>query len=356
VSSASNPARASELIDPLVGKRLLGRYLVEALLGRGGQCAVFRVVDAQRDERLAMKVLAPQLAHIPDARARFQREASCGTRISHPNVAKVFVVGELEDGAPYFVMELLEGPALGSVLENGPIPLRRTIEIGGQILAGLGAAHALGIAHRDIKPDNIMLARNGRRDVVKIVDFGIAADEHAVRKLTMPGIAFGTPQYLSPEMAMGLPADARSDVYSVAVVLFEMVTGRLPFEGESLQSLLAAHTTQAPPPPSRIAPFAKLPAAFDELVARAMSKGPSDRFQTAEEMRAALLACDPGTQGRRLAWVSFSIVALAVLTLVGFWWSSRQQAPVTAEEPVASPAKTPPPKVTKAPKKRRHAR
>jgi serine/threonine protein kinase len=306
---------ASDLLDPLVGTTIARRYELEQLLGRGGLCAVYRAKDQKSDRKVALKVLPAEMAQNSEMLARFQREATTGTRIEHPNVVTVLDKGELPDGGRYLVMELLEGGSVADALDHGAMPVRRAARITAQVLGGLQAAHALGIVHRDIKPENIMLSSDDTGELAKIVDFGIASNDKAAFKLTTAGIAFGTPEYISPEMATGLQVDARADLYSVGIVLYQLVTGKLPFVNKDKKLLLAAHAYEVPKPPRSLTP--KLPPAVEAVILKAIEKLPEQRFSTAAEMRAALVAAaaPPRRSGAAIA------VALGAATAaLAAWW------------------------------------
>jgi serine/threonine protein kinase len=272
----------------LVGKLIANRYLVADAIGAGGLCTVYRAEDLRRGRDVAVKVLPADKAQHKELAARFGREVTTAKRIDHPNVATIIDSGAIEDGALYLVMELLQGTLLSSALEKGRLPTARALIIARQMLVGLGEAHRLGIVHRDVKPQNVMLVDVNGLEVVKLFDFGIASNDRAALKLTAPGTAFGTPEYIAPEQAMGQKVDARADVYGVGVVLFEMATGRLPFESADDLGYLRAHIKQPPPAPSSVAPDAQLSRAFDTLVLRALQKEPEARFETAEAMIAAI--------------------------------------------------------------------
>jgi serine/threonine-protein kinase len=257
---------------------------------------------------------------VPQIAARFQREVVTCKRIRHPNVVGISDTGTLTDGAQYLVMELLEGCDLAKVLADGPLPVARALTLTRQILLGLEAAHARGIAHRDIKPENIVLVQERGQETVKLVDFGIASNDRAAFKLTVAGIGFGTPEYISPEMAMGLPADARADLYSVGVVLFQMVTGRLPFPAHEVNQLLRAHIQKAPPSPRAIAPEARIPVELEAVILRAMAKLPEERFQSSAAMRQALEAVPLSRSSRRRGPLWLVLVLLAGFSLLGAWW------------------------------------
>jgi serine/threonine-protein kinase len=304
----------------LVGKLIANRYLVGELLGAGGLCVVHRAEDLRRQRDVAVKVLPPEKAQVKEFAARFQREVTTAKRIDHPNVAAISDSGELPDGGMFLVMELLQGTLLSNALGHGRLAPRRALVIARQMLVGLDQAHRLGVTHRDVKPQNVMLIDVNGLETVKLFDFGIAANERAAMKLTAPGTAFGTPEYISPEMAMGQGVDARADVYSVGVVLFEMLTGRLPFVGRDDIGYLRAHIKEIPPPPSAVAPDAGISSAVDALVARALQKAPEARFASAEEMIAAIDAAAGHrpleSRRRSLVW-AVVLVLLAIALVVG---------------------------------------
>ena len=305
----------------LVGKLIANRYLVGEVLGAGGLCIVHRAEDLRRQRDVAIKVLPPEKAQVKELAARFQREVTTAKRIDHPNVAAITDSGELPDGGMFLVMELLQGTLLSNALGHGRLPPARALVIARQMLVGLGQAHRLGVTHRDVKPQNVMLIDVNGLETVKLFDFGIAANDRAAMKLTAPGTAFGTPEYISPEMAMGQKVDARADVYGVGVVLFEMLTGRLPFVCKDDIGYLRAHIKDTPPAPSTVAPDAGLSPAVDALVVRALQKDPEARFASADEMIAAIDAAaghKPLEAGRRpLAWVAVVLVVLAIALVVG---------------------------------------
>ncbi len=313
----------------LFGSTIAGRYRIDSLVGRGGLCAVYRADDTRDHKRVAVKILPAEQAAAPEMARRFQREATTGKRIQHENVVAVTDSGALPDGALFLVMELLDGRPLSSVLEGGRrIAAPRALAIARQILTGLGAAHKMGITHRDVKPENVFLVGEPGAERVKLLDFGIASNERAALKLTAAGVAFGTPEYISPEMAMGLETDPRADLYSVGVVLFQMVTGRLPFLSKELKELLHAHAEEAPPSLRAVAPEARVLPEVEALVLRAMQKVPSDRFDSAEAMIAAIDALGP--RRRRWPLAAAAVVALAALAGGAWWWTQRAPEPSSA--------------------------
>lgn len=266
-----------------------GRYQLRDLLGEGGMASVHLAYDAVLDRQVAIKTLHTELGREQAFRERFRREAQAVAKLTHTNIVSVFDTGEDElDGmtTPYIVMEYIEGRPLGSVLEEGirqqgAMPADKALKITADVLAALEISHEMGLVHRDIKPGNVMMTKRG---VVKVMDFGIArAMQSGVTSMTQTGMVVGTPQYLSPEQALGRGVDARSDLYSVGIMLFQLVTGRLPFDADSPLAIAYAHVQEEPPIPS--ATNRALPPAVDALVSRALKKNPNERFPTAESMR-----------------------------------------------------------------------
>ncbi|MGW3007911.1 protein kinase domain-containing protein [Streptomyces sp. NPDC001219] len=266
-----------------------GRYQLRDLLGAGGMASVHLAYDTVLDREVAIKTLHTELGREPAFRERFRREAQSVAKLTHTNIVSVFDSGEDElDGGmvPYIVMEYVAGQPLRSDLDTdiaqvGAMPTDKALKITGDVLAALEVSHEMGLVHRDIKPGNVMLNKRG---VVKVMDFGIArAMQSGVTSMTQTGMVVGTPQYLSPEQALGRGVDARSDLYSVGILLFELVTGQLPFDADSPLAIAYAHVQEEPPVPSSI--NSSLPPAVDALVARALKKNPNERFPTAEAMR-----------------------------------------------------------------------
>ncbi|MFE9251978.1 protein kinase [Streptomyces sp. NPDC007088] len=266
-----------------------GRYQLRDLLGEGGMASVHLAYDSVLDRQVAIKTLHTELGREPAFRERFRREAQAVAKLTHTNIVSVFDTGEDDlDGTttPYIVMEFVEGLPLGSVFEQdvarfGAMPTDKALKITGDVLAALEISHEMGLVHRDIKPGNVMLTKRG---VVKVMDFGIArAIQSGVTSMTQTGMVVGTPQYLSPEQALGRGVDARSDIYSVGIMLFQLLTGRLPFDADSPLAIAYAHVQEEPVAPSSL--NQSLPPAVDALVARALRKNPNERFPTAESMR-----------------------------------------------------------------------
>ena len=271
--------------DPLVGTTLAERYLIVEQLGSGGMGAVYRAEHVHMKKSVAVKVLHRHMTTNQEVVARFEREAVAAGRIDHPNVAAATDFGRLPDGSFYLVLEYVEGKSLGLLMDQGPTDPVRALAITRQIADGLAAAHAAGIVHRDLKPDNVLLVdREGARDIVKVLDFGIAKvhleEGSGHRPLTQIGTIFGTPQYMSPEQGQGHTVDARSDLYAVGVLLYEMLAGKLPFDADDLVVLITRHVTEPPPPLP-----AAIPAPLRALVADLLAKKPAERVQSAAVLR-----------------------------------------------------------------------
>ncbi|MER5730987.1 protein kinase [Streptomyces sp. NPDC002138] len=270
-----------------------GRYQLRDLLGEGGMASVYLAYDSALDRQVAIKTLHSELGREQSFRERFRREAQAVAKLSHTNIVSVFDTGEGDlDGMlmPYIVMEYVEGQPLGSALQSditqyGAMPADKALKVTADVLAALETSHEMGLVHRDIKPGNVMMTKRG---VVKVMDFGIArAMQSGVTSMTQTGMVVGTPQYLSPEQALGRAVDARSDLYSVGIMLFQLLTGRLPFEADSPLAIAYAHVQEEPVTPSSI--NRAVTPAMDSLVARALKKNPNERFPTAAAMRDEVL-------------------------------------------------------------------
>ena len=285
---------ASKTDDPLVGTTLPGGYVIIELVGVGGMGRVYRAEQKTLGRTVAVKIVHPHLLGDESASARFITEARAASRLNHPNSVGVIDFGKTPQGQLYLVMEFLRGRDLARVTyEDGYLSFTRIVDVMCQVLAALDEAHHLGIIHRDLKPENIVLepTRSGG-DFVKVVDFGLAKMrvDAAVTGITLPGLVCGTPDYMAPEQGRGDPIDARSDIYACGVILFQLLTGRLPFEAESPTQVVLMHLTAAPPNPRVIAPERDIPQALVDVTLKVLSKSAKDRYQSAEDLVAALRA------------------------------------------------------------------
>ena len=267
--------------DTLINQVFDGRYRVVSKLGAGGMADVYLAEDQELGRRVAIKILNDRHAHDEQFVERFRREAKNAARLSHPNIVSIYDRGEAE-GTYYIAMEFLDGRTLKElILSRGPSPISVAIDYTRQILAAIGFAHRNGIVHRDIKPHNVIVGPDGR---VKVTDFGIARS--GASQMTEAGSIIGTAQYLSPEQARGAPVDETSDLYSVGIVLYEMLTGEVPFTGETPLEIAMKHLSTVPEPPSKLRP--EIPHDLDLIVLRALAKDPADRYENADEMDADL--------------------------------------------------------------------
>src|SRR5215213_901336 len=281
--------------DRLLGQVLAGKYRIEEKIDEGGMGCVYRATHVLMEKTVAVKVLHPALAADDKIVARFTREAKAASRISHPHAISVTDFGESENGIVYLVMEYLRGRTLKDISRGeGPLPLARVVEIVRQVSGALEAAHAEGVVHRDLKSDNIMLEETPGGDWAKVLDFGIAKIQQTAQSvhetdpgLTSPNLIIGTPQYMSPEQcSQASNIDARSDIYSFGVIIYEMLVGHVPFSGDSPTAIMMKHIQD--PPPSVLDERRDLPEEVGRVVARALAKRPEDRFQKAGDLAAAL--------------------------------------------------------------------
>src|SRR5215469_15243819 len=277
--------------------RLLGgRYELDGVVGRGGMAEVYRARDIRLDRIVAIKTLRADLAQDQIFQARFRREAQSAASLNHPSIVAVYDTGEdTSTGVPvpYIVMEFVDGRTVRDLMNEGHrLTPERSLEIISGVLRALEYSHQAGIVHRDIKPGNVMVNRNGD---IKVMDFGIArAMNDAQATMTQTAQVIGTAQYLSPEQARGERVDARSDLYSTGCLMYELLTGRPPFTGDSPVAIAYQHVRENPVPPSRIDP--SLPSWADSIVLKAMAKSPSDRYQSAAEMNADIQRAASGMQ------------------------------------------------------------
>ncbi len=275
----------------LVGSIIGERYHVLKKLGEGGMGQVYLAEHVKMGRKSAVKVMNPGMVHDADAISRFNREAANASRINHPNVAGIYDFGETSDGLIYLAMEFIEGESLTSLVEkNGALPPARAADIAKQAADGLSVAHDMGIVHRDLKPDNIMIAKNrDGTDCVKVVDFGIAKAAGAEnQKVTKTGLVVGTPEYMSPEQLAGDKLDGRSDVYSLALVAFNMLTGKLPFEGETAQESMIMRLTDEPKSLAMMKPDTSWTPEVQAVMGKALQRRVADRYQKAADFGVAL--------------------------------------------------------------------
>ncbi len=303
-------------------KALGKQFTVGDLLGEGGFAAVFRVRDKSQDRDVAVKVLDLGLTPSPGLAERFVREARTSGQLEHPHIVPIYKVGGYKNEVLYIVMRCVDGPSVRQLLERDQrLSVVDATRIARQVADALGYAHGRGIVHRDVKPDNVLLDASGH---VLVTDFGIAkaAQEASVSQLTTEGMVVGTPHYMSPEQATGERVDGRSDIYALGVVLYQMLAGTPPFEGESAQSVLMKQATVDPVPIRQLR--GEVPAALAAVIERMLAKDPADRYQTAEDVSRALVDALPGAardglhtrRGLAVGMVR-ALVALGVLAAVG---------------------------------------
>jgi Tol biopolymer transport system component len=336
----------------------LGPYEIQSPLGAGGMGEVYRARDTRLDRTVAIKILPSHLSSNPEALQRFDREARAVSSLNHPNVCQLYDVG-LQDGTSYLVMEYLEGETLADRLSKGPLPLDQVLKCGIEICEGLEKAHRSGVVHRDLKPGNIMLTKSG----AKLMDFGlakpvtpagpassgltltVATPQHP---LTMAGMVVGTFQYMAPEQLEGREADARSDIFALGAVLYEMVTGKRAFEGKTASSTIAAILASEPPPISTLQPLS--PMALEGTVKSCLAKDPDERLQTAHDVKLQLKWIQESGSSSRLAvalpparktwgrtgWVVAGLLLLALVG-TGAWWLRSRQAPLAMYFNIAAP-------------------
>src|SRR5215510_7444209 len=266
--------------DPFVGKVIDGRYEIQARVGEGGMGVVYKSRQISIDRVIALKMLNAQMAGDPTWVQRFYNEAKACSRLQHPNTIRMFDFGQTSDGRLFMTMEFLDGVSLRAALQQGPLAPQRVVKILIQCCASLAEAHSIGIIHRDIKPDNVFLLNMaGSPDFVKLLDFSVAKLLEGDRLKTQAGVVFGTPQYMSPEQGRGLPLDARSDLYALGILAFEMLTGNVPFHDENPMTVIQMHLHAAIPPLP-----ASIPPSVQQIVRRALEKEPSRRYQSSGEM------------------------------------------------------------------------
>jgi serine/threonine protein kinase len=283
--------------DPFIGRDILdGQFQILQKVGSGGMGAVYKALQPSMNRMVGIKILHPKLANRKDLVSRFRREARAMSHLTHPNTVKVFLYGELDDGSLYIVMEFLEGKNLNqTVRADGAFPWERALPILIQACGALDEAHKMGIVHRDLKPENVFLCQQGgMKDYPKVLDFGLAkVTEREMRPgsiiLTQEGMVFGTPEFMSPEQAQGKVLTAGSDIYSLAVILYEVLTTKLPFEAKTAMDYIQAHVT-AKPIPIHERTGKTFPPLLWPVIARALMKEPEERYASAADFATAMQA------------------------------------------------------------------
>jgi serine/threonine-protein kinase len=282
------PLRPSVATTDLIGQVIADRYHITKKLGEGGMGQVYLAEHVKMGRRCAIKIMSPGMMSDPDAISRFNREAANASQIGHPNVCAIYDFGETPEGLIYLAMELIDGKSLTALLdEAGTLPLARAADLTAQTADALHAAHDLGIVHRDLKPDNIMVITGRGKDIVKVVDFGIAkamGADSGNQKVTKTGFVVGTPEYMSPEQLAGDPVDGRSDLYSLGLVFYRALTGLSPFPADSQQETMIKRLTDDPVPLAVARPEGRFSAELQRVMDRALARSPEQRYRTANDM------------------------------------------------------------------------
>ena len=390
------PTPATPVADPLLGTVLGGKYRLEAVIADGGTGRVYRAAQEHLGRAVALKLMH---VHQGEGSAadrfaeRFFREAAAAGQLRHPNVVTVFDVGWHSDGRCYIVMELLEGQSLAEMMRRGPLAPEVTVELFKQIVRGVRHAHHAGMVHRDLKPANVMvIAGEDLKPAVKVLDFGLVkrmndgdqsgafpvANAALGEDITHVGTFLGTPAYVAPEQALGKEADARADIYSIGVMLYRALTGKLPFDANNSEAQILAHRNLPIPPMATRAPNREVPIALEAITRRCLEKRPEDRFPDTDALLAALGAAigppvvtaipndeplttmvlpptDAPAPSRRGLWIGLTVAlfgasALVLVGIVGFFfWGRAPDAPVPDGAAAAPVVATPPPEVTPPP-------
>jgi len=348
---------------PTDSQLLNNRYKLLAQIAAGGMALVYKAQDTMLNRIVAVKILRESYAEDPAFQKRFMREAQSAANLSHPNIVTVYDFGRDGD-RQYIVMEYVEGRDLKSIIRaDAPLPLTRALDLAEQICAGVGAAHKAGVVHCDVKPQNVLIAEDGR---AKVTDFGIARAFSAAAPVGYTESVWGTPHYFSPEQAEGSQPTPASDVYSIGIILFEMLTGRLPFTGDNQQQLAMAHLRDAPPPLMQLNP--NVPAQLEQIVNQTLAKEPAQRYRTAEQLGRILaeyrrdseqltglqpampLPSRPAAQVEQepagvdwMAWALAVVALIAVIGLIVLWsvvYRTYTSMPRIPSTPTSAPTAT----------------
>jgi len=295
--------------DRYIGREILdGQFRIIKKIGTGGMGSVYKAEQPDMNRMVAVKILHAKLKNRRDLVSRFRREARAMSHLTHPNTVKVFMYGELETGELYIVMEYLDGRNLNQIVRRqGPLPLERAIPVLVQVCGALQEAHDKGIVHRDLKPENIFLTTSGgMADFAKVLDFGLAkVTERELRPgsimLTQEGMVFGTPEFMSPEQAQGIQLDHRSDIYSLATILYEALTGKLPFDARTSMEFIQLHVTKPPIPLNERVEGKTFPEGLQAAIEKALAKEVDDRYETAADFAHALRVYGPSTEASQAA-------------------------------------------------------
>ncbi|MBX3275976.1 MAG: serine/threonine protein kinase, partial [Sandaracinaceae bacterium] len=287
-----NPDEADRAPDRWIGRTIAGTFHIDALIGEGAMGRVYAGAHVERGERVALKLLHPHLGGDPRIAKRFHREAKAASRLSHPSSLHIIDFGADADGTLFIAMELLEGEDLQTIIDHdAPLSPARIAELMKQTLSALEEAHRVGIIHRDLKPENVVVIREGDVERVKVCDFGIAKiveSEGRSTAITKDGYVCGTPEYMAPEQARGDEIDARADVYSAGVVLYQLLCGRVPFKAENALGTITKHIMETPVPPRRVRPAWGIPRSLERIALTALAKRPNERFASARAMSQAI--------------------------------------------------------------------
>lgn len=330
------PSPGELLSDPLLGKTIAGRFTIKAFLGQGASGKVYLADQHTTGREIALKLLSLEKNVEPKAQERFAREARIAARLSHPNTITVYDSGQ--DGELHFIaMEYLSGQPLSLRIKEGPLSPQAAIQITLQILASLEDAHQQGIVHRDLKPENIFLSRRGTQETVKVLDFGIAKARRE-SGLTTEGTTYGTPHYMSPEQCCNEELDGRADLYSVGVILYEMLCGERPFQGNSSMEIASKQLNVAPPSLFKKRASLRGARALVQVVERAMSKNKEKRFANAKEMSQALHAAQAqlyqaSKPAPLSAWIALGVASLGFLAVLGLRLLSSPSAALRVTAP-----------------------